>query len=153
MGNHYKHFVNKFLTLNKSEQRGIFVLVILILLGTVTNLLTPYFYENDKVDQSEFFRKVENFRQSQQYIADSIRIEKLQNRGELDYALASQKLKPFPFDPNRLPDLYLFFNFILYRASSKGPLFASPPQRIRRVGSEPAYRLPAGRQGRQVSRG
>jgi len=104
MGNRYKHFINKFLTLNKSEQRGIFVLVILILLGTVTNLLMPYFYENDKVDQSEFFRKVENFRQSQQYITDSIRIEKLQNRGELDYALASQKLKPFPFDPNRLPE-------------------------------------------------
>jgi len=104
MSKRYKHFVNTFFTLNKSEQRGIFILVALILIVLSMNLLMPYFFQTEKTDPSAFFNEIENFRQSQQFITDSIRIERLQNRGELDYTLANEKLKPFPFNPNRLPE-------------------------------------------------
>jgi len=67
-------------------------------------LLLPFFVTNTHVDFSEFKSEIEEFRKSQQNIADSIRIEQLQNRGELDEILAKEKLKPFPFNPNMLPE-------------------------------------------------
>ena len=47
--------------------------------------------------------KLKTSGQSQQRIADSLRIEQMQNRGELNEELAGQKLNPFPFNPNQLP--------------------------------------------------
>jgi len=96
-------WIKSFLSLNKSEQRGILVLLLLIILLIVFNSLLPFFIQDDKSDFATFRKEIENFRKSQQKIADSLRIEQLQNRGELTSELAGQKLKPFPFNPNKLP--------------------------------------------------
>lgn len=91
-------------TLNKSEQRAILLTLFLILIVIAINLALPYLVIKDTHDYSDFIREIENFRQSQQIIADSIRIEQLQNRGELTEEMAEQKLNPFPFNPNNLPE-------------------------------------------------
>jgi len=104
MLNSIKQWFKSFLTLSKSVQRGILFSIILIIILIVINLLLPFFVTNTHVDFSEFKSEIEEFRKSQQNIADSIRIEQLQNRGELDEILAKEKLKPFPFNPNMLPE-------------------------------------------------
>lgn len=103
MLNKIKQWLKSFFTLNKSVQRGILFLIILIIILIIINLLLPYFVTNKNTDFRKFKSDIEEFRKSQQIIADSIRIEQLQNRGELDDVLAKQKLKPFPFNPNMLP--------------------------------------------------
>jgi len=101
-------WIKSFLSLNKSEQRGILILLLLITMLIAVNLLLPYLISDESNDFSVFKNEIENFRKSQQKIADSMRIEQLQNRGELTEELASQKLNPFPFNPNQLPsDIWL----------------------------------------------
>ena len=95
--------IQYFFTLNKSEQRGIIALIILILLISATYFMLPFLFETDKTDFASFEQEIASFRQDQQKVHDSIRIIRLQNTGELDRTLASQKIKPFPFDPNKLP--------------------------------------------------
>ncbi|MEE4258843.1 MAG: helix-hairpin-helix domain-containing protein [Bacteroidales bacterium] len=97
------NWIKSFLSLNKSEQRGILVLLLLIILLFAINLLLPYLISDESNDFSSFKNEIENFQQSQQRIADSLRIEHMQNRGELNEELAGQKLNPFPFNPNQLP--------------------------------------------------
>ena len=103
MLNNPKSWFRAFFSLNKSEQRGILILAFLTLLVFIFNLLLPVFIDHEQTDFSKFKKEIAAFRQTQQLISDSIRIEKLQNRGELDLALAKQKLKPFSFDPNKMP--------------------------------------------------
>lgn len=104
MLNNIKQWFKSFFTLSKSIQRGILFSIFLIIILIIINLLLPYMVKNTYTDFSEFKSEIEEFRKSQQTIADSIRIEQLQNRGELDEVLAKQKLKPFPFNPNMLPE-------------------------------------------------
>lgn len=92
-----------FLTLSKSEQRGIVALLVLILLSFSAYYYLPSFIKNKEGDFTEFKAEIADFRKTQQTIHDSLRIIRLQNTGELDRELARQKLKPFPFDPNKLP--------------------------------------------------
>lgn len=96
--------IKQFFTLTKSEQRGVIVLVILILITTTVYYALPYFFKSEFIDHSEFKQEIADFREAQQHLRDSIRIERLQNTGELDRNLANQKLKPFPFNPNKLPE-------------------------------------------------
>ena len=74
-----------------------------IVLVLIVNLFIPVYIEDTPSDVSQFKQNIAAFRKIQQGLSDSIRIEKLQNRGELDLTLAEQKLRPFPFDPNGLP--------------------------------------------------
>lgn len=104
MLNFIKSFFKEFFTLSKSEQRGIIVFSILIIIMIISTLLIPVFHQKEKVDHSAFQSEIEKFYQAQQILSDSIQIEKLQNRGELDFALAERKIKPFPFDPNNLSE-------------------------------------------------
>lgn len=97
-------WIKSVFTFNKSEQRAILFTLFLILIVIAINLTLPYLIRKDKNDYSTFRKEIENFRQAQQMIADSIRIEQLQNRGELSEELAEQKLNPFPFNPNQLPE-------------------------------------------------
>ena len=93
----------RFLTLSKSEQRGIIALVILILMVTAGYFVLPFFFKTDRQDFEAFAQEIDNFRREQQKTQDSLRIIHLQNTGEMDREMARQKIKPFPFDPNKLP--------------------------------------------------
>ena len=98
-----KRYFNAFFTLSKTEQKGIFILSILILAVILFNQLIPLLFHHKKVDQSEFIAEIESFKKAQKHISDSIQLERLQNRGELNLVQAHKKLKPFEFDPNHLP--------------------------------------------------
>lgn len=98
-----KQLFRAFFTLSRSEQRAIVIILILTILVVVINLMLPAIIYRQKADFSDFEKNVEDFQQAQQSIFDSIEIERLQNRGELDFTLAQQKIKPFKFDPNDLP--------------------------------------------------
>jgi len=99
-----RKWFSPFFTLSKSEQRGIVLFSFLILLVLVFRLIMPFFLEDKPVDNSKFVKEMEAFYQAQQHLSDSIQIERLQNRGELDKELAKRKIKPFPFNPNQLPE-------------------------------------------------
>ncbi len=99
-----KQLLSAFFTLNKGEQRAIVILLVLTLLVSVFNLFLPRFFPVQRTDHSQFELDVESFRTEQQSIFDSIQIERMQSRGELDLAMAQQKLRPFKFDPNHLPE-------------------------------------------------
>ncbi len=97
-----KRAIGQFFSLSKSEQRGNIILAALILLVAAAYYLLPFFPGYEAVDYTEFEEEIAAFRQAQQKIRDSIRIEKLQNAGKLDSALARLKINPFPFNPNQL---------------------------------------------------
>ncbi len=96
--------IEYFLTLSKGERRGIIVLVILILLATAAYFLLPFFIKQGSKDYKKFEQEIVSFREEQQKLHDSAYIIRLQNTGEIDRDLASQKIKPFNFDPNKLPE-------------------------------------------------
>lgn len=102
------HWLNKslktFLSLNKSEQRGIIVLVIIILVIAVAYLLMPYFVSSKStLDPNKYKAEIETFLAEQKLHDDSVNTIMLQNLGKLDLASATKKINPFLFDPNNLP--------------------------------------------------
>jgi len=104
MPNRLNSWIKAFFSLNKSEQRGIIVLIFIILLIAVVNLFLPYLIEpNSDSDLSKYKAEIEEFRSKQQLLTDSVNIKNLQNSGEINEAIALQKIKPFSFDPNKLP--------------------------------------------------
>lgn len=97
-------WIRAFFSLNKSEQRGIVVLVVLILLIAIFNILLPFFVNNNnESDLNKYKADIDSFLNDQQPLIDSVRIEYLQNSGEMDMAIASHKIKPTKFNPNKLP--------------------------------------------------
>ena len=104
MPNKLVSWIKPFFSLNKSEQRGIIVLVIIILLIGVANLLLPYFVRSKTESNLVKYRaEIDSFTSRQETIIDSVNIEFLQNSGDIDMAIARQKIKPFAFNPNKLP--------------------------------------------------
>jgi competence protein ComEA len=99
-----KKWFSPFFTLSKSEQRGIVLFSFLILCVLAFRLIMPLLIDEKPVDNSQFLKEIESFYKVQQQLSDSIQIERLQNRGELDRELATKKLKPFMFNPNNLPE-------------------------------------------------
>jgi len=97
-------WIKPFFSLNKSEQRGIIVLIIIILTIAVINILLPYINKSKtKSDLTKYKANIESFIQHQQPLIDSVNIEILQNSGNIDMAIAIQKIKPTTFNPNKLP--------------------------------------------------
>ncbi len=100
----FKHQLKSFFTFTKSEQRGVAVLLVLIFIVLIINISLPLFFREPETDFSRFNAEVEKFIAETKKAEDSIRIENLQNSGDIDEELARKKLKPFPFDPNKLPE-------------------------------------------------
>ena len=99
-----KQLIDDFFTLSKSEQRGIYVLTVLIIIITGMAYFIRYSDNRKVVDNSEYLDRIEMFRKYQQKARDSIRIINLQNKGKLDYETARQILTPFSFNPNDLSE-------------------------------------------------
>ncbi len=104
MKKYFRKYLYDFFTLNKTEQRGIIILFVLTLIIVGITHLLPYFHRDKPVDQSKFLAQLSLFKGAQKRAFDSIHLETLQNRGELNDSLAKSKLKPFDFNPNNLPD-------------------------------------------------
>lgn len=99
-----KRFLVSLFSLSKSEQKGIVILTILIILLVAANQFLPLFIQHPWVNQAEYLEKVKAFQQKQQELSDSVYLAGRQARGKLDSVEANKILKPFPFNPNGLPD-------------------------------------------------
>lgn len=78
----FSHITNYF-AFSRSQQAGLIIMFILIILIFLANLFVPYFYKNEEITDDGFLAEIEAFRNS------IVREE------------ASTKIiDPFPFDPN-----------------------------------------------------
>ncbi len=102
MRNKIRYWIRDFFTLNKSEQRGIIFLLVMIVLLLLFNWLSPYLIYPKKNNFSSLDREVSQFAAAQKSLNDSLHLIYLQNTGKLTQEQAAAKLHPFPFDPNRL---------------------------------------------------
>ena len=100
----FKKIIRNFFIYSKAEQYGIVALSILILFFLVLYFLLPGLIHNDVGYDEKFASEVEEFLSRQQEIRDSIDIARIQSMGQLSKELAKQKIHPFPFDPNQLPE-------------------------------------------------
>ncbi len=96
--------IKKFFVLTKSEQRGVAVLLLLLLIILIINLLLPSIIKPETYEFEDFGKEISKFSMAEKQLEDSIKTEFLQNSGEIDFELAKRKLKPFTFDPNKLPE-------------------------------------------------
>ena len=97
-------WIKPFFSLNKSEQRGIIILIIIILFIAIVNMLLPYFSNSQTESNLDKYKaEINSFIISQQSLIDSVNIEILQNSGNIDKAIAIQKIKPTTFNPNKYP--------------------------------------------------
>ncbi|MBC8321750.1 MAG: helix-hairpin-helix domain-containing protein [Bacteroidetes bacterium] len=104
MLNKLNNWIKVFFSLSKNEQRGIIVLVFIILFVVIVNLSLPHFFKSKSESNLHKYKAdIELFHKEQQPLIDSANIEFLQNSGEMDFAIASQKIKPTKFNPNKLP--------------------------------------------------
>ena len=100
-----KRWVLPFFSLNTSEQRGILLLALIIVLLIGFNLAMPFVNNKKKQEiPADFIADVEAFKKEQQKTGDSLKIIRLQNSGQMSEEIAHQKIKPKPFDPNKLPE-------------------------------------------------
>lgn len=105
MFNKIKQGILPFFSLNKSEQRGILILAIIIVALVIVNMLMPMFIsKHSNKDIIKFTEDLQLFEQNQQIIRDSMSILEMQNSGQLEREFALQKIKPIAFDPNKLPE-------------------------------------------------
>ena len=96
--------IKKLFVLTKSEQRGVAILLLLLLIIIIVNLLLPHFVRHKRYKYEDFEEEINRFVAAEKKLEDSIKTELMQNSGTIDYELAKRKLKPFTFDPNRLPE-------------------------------------------------
>jgi competence protein ComEA len=98
------NWLNAFFILNKSEQRGIFILIILIISIASFNLFIPFISEAnlDKVIV-ENQEEITAFLTEQQRINDSITKSKNHFSKDNKIDKAIRRLSPFEFNPNNLP--------------------------------------------------
>jgi len=94
--------VKEYFTFNRSQRRGIFVLLLILLLIIAVNLLMPLFVSEDKVDFNEFAEKIREFEEEQKMLHDD-------QKKDFDYSsvnesVAKSKITPFLFNPNNLPE-------------------------------------------------
>ncbi len=93
--------IKEYLTFSSKERRGIFVLLLLLVVLILVNLFLPYFISRKPTDFSDFEQQIALFEAEQESYQDSI-----SNRNEPGYTKSSgtgDKLTPFEFDPNELP--------------------------------------------------
>ncbi len=86
-----------YFTFNRTEQRGIAVLSVLILIVILINILLPYFIEDEKPNYTEFKKEIAKFEASQ------LKAKQKYFQKEFKSDDITKRLHPFPFDPNGLP--------------------------------------------------
>jgi competence ComEA-like helix-hairpin-helix protein len=90
------------LRLSATERRGMAVLLVFLLLVIAFNIFYPRFNRPERIDFGEFRLAVDSFIASTKENRDSAAREF--DFAAIDESVARQKLHPFPFNPNNLPD-------------------------------------------------
>jgi DNA uptake protein ComE-like DNA-binding protein len=93
--------IKDFLHFNTTEQRGLVILLVLLLIVISVNITLPLFIADKPVDFSPFMAEIEAFTSRQSAARDSIVHVAYNPAGNREKA---GHIKPFQFDPNNLPD-------------------------------------------------
>ncbi len=106
-----KQFIRDYLTFNKRERNGLFVLIVIIILLIAYLCFSDKFIKPEIVDFSKFENEIEVFNKSIENSKDSLKSEKkysFQNEASNEFeSNNNSKSKPaeyFNFNPNNLPD-------------------------------------------------
>ncbi|MCB2222278.1 MAG: helix-hairpin-helix domain-containing protein [Bacteroidetes bacterium] len=104
MPNPLKQFKDYF-NFNRTEQRGLSVLFILLLLIIGLNLMMPYLFKPETIDFTDFESEIAKFEQQQAAAKDSLLKLSAPAKSFTQTSQSSEgdHIQPFPFDPNNLP--------------------------------------------------
>jgi DNA uptake protein ComE-like DNA-binding protein len=91
----------------KSERRGIFVLLVILLLITTINILLPHLVTRQKIDFRSFEANIASWDKTKEVIAKKqYSYQKKENHFDFnnsDKSTAENKITPYNFNPNNLP--------------------------------------------------
>jgi len=96
-----KQFFKDYLSFNKRERNGIFVLLLILILVIAIPRILPLFSSKDSVDFSAFQNDISKFKKNIIKGNDSIKHENF-DYDNVDRSVAENKLNPFYFNPNNL---------------------------------------------------
>lgn len=96
-----KRFIRDYLTFNKRERNGVFILLAIIILSMVYLSVSDLFIKTETVDFTKFDKEVEVLQGS---VALEKKNSKLENSAAIMEESSKQKIEYFNFDPNNLPD-------------------------------------------------
>lgn len=100
-----KKILKEYFSFNKTERRGLFVLLTIIFLLIAANILLPYLIPKKEYDFTAFRKEIEEFQKNRVVLPDKEKNSYHSN--EFDYTHPDKSagianLKPFLFDPNSL---------------------------------------------------
>jgi competence protein ComEA len=103
-----KKVLLEYLSFNKSERRGLFVLLSLLILIIAANLMLPLFFTPEHYDFSAFQQEIIAFEKTRVKYENKWE-KKTYEKHRFDYAYPEQsaeqsKLTPYPFDPNQMEE-------------------------------------------------
>ncbi len=98
--NRIKDQIKGYFTFNRTEQRGIVILLVLILFVILINALLPFAFEEENPDYSKFEKEIAEFELSQKRAKEDF-ADRKSSFGKAENITG--KLHPFPFNPNNLP--------------------------------------------------
>lgn len=101
-----KQQIKDYFSFNRRERNGVIILVAIIAILAVIPVFLPYFIPEKKTDFSKFKKDIDAFEKT---LIASEENSKQQEYSDFDYSspdksVAENKLTPFPFDPNNLPE-------------------------------------------------
>ncbi|MBN1338193.1 MAG: helix-hairpin-helix domain-containing protein [Bacteroidales bacterium] len=95
------HRLQRYFSYSKTERNGIFILSLVLLLTFVVNLTLPVFLRRPEYDFTAFLEEVQKNRPGRVLTGES---ENPSSAAGLERQEPVSYLKPFPFDPNQLPE-------------------------------------------------
>lgn len=100
-----KQFFKDYLSFNKRERNGIFVLLLILILVIAIPRILPLFSSKEKFDFSAFQNDISKFEKNiiTKEKQDSSKYKDF-NYDNIDRSVAENKLHPFYFNPNNLPE-------------------------------------------------
>ncbi len=96
----FKQGLQHFFTLTRREQRGIIVLLFLLLFLFVLNAFWPVLFLAKKENFSGYQSEVASFIRAKKSLQDSLKLKHLQKTGKLTLSQARQLLHPVPVNPD-----------------------------------------------------
>ncbi len=101
-----KKVLMEYLTFNKSERRGLFVLLFILVALIVARQILPLFYSPQAYDFSAFKKEIALF-EKDRVVYENTQERKYPEYRHFDYSFPEQsaeqsKLTPYPFDPNQM---------------------------------------------------
>lgn len=99
----FKSQIKTFFNFNKRQERGAFVLVVLIIIAFTVDLLLPKIIKEEAYDYSSALEEIEAWKATAVEIVDNKPYSRKTNKTK---SITAEKIKlnPIPFNPNKLPE-------------------------------------------------